>query len=90
MTSASAGSRLRAGEVTFRSLDGLRIAGTLTKAPGASGRAAVLVHGGGVTRSEGGFFDRLATGLAEQGVPSLRFDLRGHCESGVTHGGLQG
>jgi uncharacterized protein len=41
----------------------------------------VLVHGGGVTREEGGFFTRLASGLGEAGVASLRFDLRGHGES---------
>lgn len=44
-------------------------------------RAAVLVHGGGVTREEGGFFTRLSAGLGESGVASLRFDLRGHGES---------
>ena len=38
----------------------------------------VLVHGGGVTREEGGFFARLAAGFAEVGLASLRFDLRGH------------
>jgi predicted alpha/beta-hydrolase family hydrolase len=36
----------------------------------------VLVHGSGVTREEGGFFTRLAAGLAQAGVTSLRFDLR--------------
>jgi len=41
----------------------------------------ILVHGGGVTRDEGGFFTRLAAGLGEDGVASLRFDLRGHGES---------
>jgi pimeloyl-ACP methyl ester carboxylesterase len=41
----------------------------------------VLVHGGGVTREEGGFFTRLATGLADAGIASLRFDLRGHGDS---------
>ncbi|GAA4775787.1 alpha/beta fold hydrolase [Streptomyces sanyensis] len=41
----------------------------------------MLVHGGGVTREEGGFFTRLAAGLAETGVASLRFDLRGHGQS---------
>jgi pimeloyl-ACP methyl ester carboxylesterase len=46
------------------------------------GAAAVLVHGGGVTRDEGGFFTRLALGLAEAGMPSLRFDFRAHGESG--------
>jgi len=43
--------------------------------------AAVLIHGGGATRDEGGFFTRIAAGLAEVGVASLRFDLRGHGES---------
>ncbi|TVL87937.1 alpha/beta hydrolase [Streptomyces sp. SAJ15] len=42
----------------------------------------VLVHGGGVTREEGGFFRRLARGIAElASMGVLRFDLRGHGES---------
>ncbi|EGX60480.1 alpha/beta hydrolase [Streptomyces zinciresistens K42] len=41
----------------------------------------MLVHGGGVTREEGGFFTRLSDGLADAGVASLRFDLRGHGQS---------
>ena len=40
-----------------------------------------MVHGGGVTREEGGFFTRLAEGLASAGIASLRFDLRGHGDS---------
>jgi pimeloyl-ACP methyl ester carboxylesterase len=66
---------------TFRTLDGLYLRGTLVTPDGASERAAVLVHGGGVTREEGGFFSRMAAGLAEARVASLRFDLRGHGES---------
>jgi len=66
----------------FRSLDGLRLLGTLIAAPvAADGNAAVLVHGGGVTRDEGGFFTRLAAGLGQAGIASLRFDLRGHGQS---------
>ncbi|WP_203789617.1 alpha/beta hydrolase, partial [Paractinoplanes rishiriensis] len=42
---------------------------------------AVLVHGGGVTRDEGGYFSRLAEGMSAGGIASLRFDLRGHGES---------
>jgi pimeloyl-ACP methyl ester carboxylesterase len=65
----------------FRSLDGLRLHGTLVTAATSTGNAAVLVHGGGVTRDEGGFFTRLAAGLAQAGIPSLRFDFRAHGES---------
>ena len=67
--------------VTFRTLDGLHLAATLVTPDGQSERALVLVHGGGVTREEGGFFTRLAGGLGKAGVASLRFDLRGHGES---------
>jgi uncharacterized protein len=65
----------------FRTVDGLRLRGTLVTAAEPGRAAAVFVHGGGVTRDEGGFFTRIAEGLAEDGVSSLRFDLRGHGES---------
>jgi uncharacterized protein len=68
-------------ETGFRSLDGIRLRGTLVVPSVASANPAVLVHGGGVTRHEGGFFARLASALAEAGVASLRFDFRGHGES---------
>jgi pimeloyl-ACP methyl ester carboxylesterase len=68
-------------QVTLRALDGLHLSGTLVIPDGPAGRAVVLVHGGGVTREEGGFFTRLAAGLGEAGVASLRYDLRGHGES---------
>jgi alpha-beta hydrolase superfamily lysophospholipase len=67
--------------VTFRTLDGLHLAATLVTPKRQPEHAVVLVHGGGVTREEGGFFTRLAAGLGEAGVASLRFDLRGHGES---------
>ncbi|BBG00776.1 MULTISPECIES: alpha/beta hydrolase [Pseudonocardia] len=66
---------------SFRSLDGTRLAADLVLPAGAH-RGIVLVHGGGVDRHEGGFFDRLADGLGEAGIASLRFDLRGHGQSG--------
>jgi alpha-beta hydrolase superfamily lysophospholipase len=72
---------LRSSPTTVRTLDGLHLAGSLVTPGSAADRAVVLVHGGGVTREEGGFFTRLAAGLAEAGVVSLRFDLRGHGES---------
>jgi len=68
-------------QVEFRSLDGLRLRGTLVMPSSVRGPAVVLVHGGGVTREEGGFFARLASGLAAAGLPALRFDFRAHGES---------
>ncbi|WP_406345115.1 alpha/beta hydrolase [Streptomyces sp. NBC_00648] len=70
-----------ADSVTLRTLDGLRLAGTLMSPATHASRGVVLVHGGGVTREEGGFFTRLAARLADGGVASLRFDMRGHGES---------
>ncbi|MFE3601935.1 alpha/beta hydrolase [Streptomyces sp. NPDC059142] len=69
------------GETSFRSLDGLLLRGSVACPSGAPRGVAVLVHGGGVTREEGGFFSRLTEGLLDAGVGSLRFDLRGHGES---------
>ncbi|MFB7260766.1 alpha/beta hydrolase family protein [Streptomyces nojiriensis] len=70
-------------EVRFRSLDGTALVGTVTAVPGvAAVGAVVLVHGAGVTREEGGFFTRLAAGLAAGGLQVLRFDLRAHGSSG--------
>jgi len=71
----------RATETNFRSLDGIHLRGTLVVPSGKSANSAVLVHGGGVTRHEGGFYTRLASDLAQAGIPSLRFDIRGHGES---------
>lgn len=68
-------------QTEFRSLDGLRLAGTLVVPDAVSSAPAVLVHGGGVTRDEGGFFTRMAAALADAGISSLRFDMRAHGES---------
>jgi uncharacterized protein len=72
---------LRTTATTFRTLDGLQLSGALVMPEDPPLGAVVLVHGGGVTREEGGFFTRLAAGLGEAGVASLRFDLRGHGHS---------
>lgn len=72
-------------EIVFVSLDGTVLRGTLVSPP-APRSGLVLVHGGGVTREEGGFFTRIADGVAEQSVASLRFDFRGH---GASEGNQQ-
>ncbi|GAA2471544.1 alpha/beta hydrolase [Winogradskya humida] len=66
---------------SFRSADGLLLRGSFEVPTTAPTSSVVLVHGGGATREEGGFFTRLAHGLAKRRVASLRFDLRGHGES---------
>jgi pimeloyl-ACP methyl ester carboxylesterase len=66
---------------SFRSADGLLLRGSFDAPEAPPTSSIVLVHGGGATREEGGFFTRLAGGLAERRVASLRFDLRGHGES---------
>jgi uncharacterized protein len=66
---------------TIHTFDGLRLVGTVVVPGEGTDQAVVLVHGGGVTRDEAGFFTRLAEGVGEVGVASLRFDLRGHGES---------
>jgi pimeloyl-ACP methyl ester carboxylesterase len=72
---------VRSSATSFRTLDGLYLAGPFVEPDEPCDLAVVLVHGGGVTREEGGFFTRLAAGLGAAGVASLRFDLRGHGES---------
>ena len=69
-------------ETVFRSLDGTDLFGTVTLAERPLAGVAVFVHGSSVTREEGGFFTRLAHGLATAGIASLRFDLRAHGASG--------
>jgi hypothetical protein len=72
---------VQSSAATLRTLDGLQLAATLVAPIEPAERAVVLVHGGGVTREEGGFFTRLAAGLGDAKAASLRFDLRGHGES---------
>ncbi|GAB3901252.1 hypothetical protein ACFQ1S_06910 [Kibdelosporangium lantanae] len=62
---------LRSTETSFRTLDGLQLVGTYTAPNEPARHSVVMVHGGGVTREEGGFFTRLAIGLDEAGVAAL-------------------
>jgi uncharacterized protein len=79
---------------TIRTADGLHLSGTLVL-PDNVRQVAVLVHDGCVPREEGGFFTRLAAGLADAGIGSLRCDLRGHgesegCQEDLTIAGILG
>ncbi|SDI00031.1 hypothetical protein SAMN05421505_1301 [Sinosporangium album] len=65
-------------EIAISTLDGLFLSGALVVPSGLPSEIVVLVHGGGVTREEGGFFTRIAEALCSAGIASLRYDLRGH------------
>jgi hypothetical protein len=72
-------------DTTIRTLDGLRLSGTLVTPEESAERAVVLVHGGGVTREEGGFFTQLATGLGGVSVRITSLSTRSvHMEFVVT------
>ena len=68
-------------DVTFFSLDGLKLKGTFTRQRKQKLGVAVLVHGGGVDRNEDGFYIHLAEKLSKIGISSFRFDWRAHGKS---------
>lgn len=65
----------------FRSYDGTPLEGTYRSGGAAIPAVVVLVHGITSSRNEFGLFSGLAGHLADQGVPSLRFDYRCHGNS---------
>ena len=73
----------RTRPIRFKSEDGTILAGVLAGVQTSRPRtAAVLAHGITVEKHEGGFYSRLAEILARANIPSMRFDFRGHGESG--------
>ncbi|MDD9823960.1 MAG: alpha/beta fold hydrolase [Gammaproteobacteria bacterium] len=66
----------------IRTSDNISLAAILSTPFGKASGAALLAHGITVEKNEGGFYTRLATLLARRGIQSLRFDFRGHGESG--------
>lgn len=72
-----------AQRVTFRTDDGVAIAGTWYEPASRSGPAVILVPMFHRSRHD---FDALASRLANAGIGALTFDLRGHGESQGTIG----
>ncbi len=69
-------------KVFYRSTDGVRICAILHEATFAPKGNVVLAHGITVDKDEEGAFVELATGLCAAHYNVLRFDFRGHGESG--------
>jgi len=68
--------------VSFHSVDGIELKGTLREVQAGETSCIVLCHGLTATREEDGVFTCLAEMLSASGLPSFRFDFRGHGESG--------
>ncbi len=68
--------------ISFKSKDGVTLRGILTT-PGEKAKEAVIfAHGITGEKDEGGLYAKLSRLFAGKGVESLRFDFRGHGESG--------
>jgi pimeloyl-ACP methyl ester carboxylesterase len=72
---------MRSETLSFSSVDGLLLEGTLLLPTRSIQGMAVLVHGGGSDRNEGGFYRDLALALARAKIASFRFDWRTHGRS---------
>lgn len=62
----------------FRSYDGTPLDGTLQPGTTPGGNVVLMVHGITSSRDELGLFSGLSQRLADDGVPSFRFDYRCH------------
>lgn len=65
-------------EHRFWSYDGIELEGTLMNVRSGRDTLVLMVHGITSSRDEFGLFSGLAAVLAEDGVPSFRFDFRCH------------
>jgi pimeloyl-ACP methyl ester carboxylesterase len=65
-------------DIRIETPDGLALGATVTSAPDSSSVAVLLPGGGGVDRTEHGFYQRLAGLLADVGVSSLRCEHRAY------------
>jgi alpha-beta hydrolase superfamily lysophospholipase len=69
-------------KVYYESKDGTKLCAEWQDAVGSARGVVVLAHGITATKEEDGVFTALAEALAHHGFHSLRFDFRGHGESG--------
>lgn len=69
-------------KIFYESLDGTRLCGVIQEPKATSHRGVILAHGLASDKDEGGIFIDLAEALSTQGFRVLRFDFRGHGESG--------
>lgn len=65
-------------EQKFRSYDGTALEGTFVQGNGRRDAVVLLVHGITSSRDELGLFSGFAAHLAQEGMPSFRFDYRCH------------
>lgn len=65
----------------FKTSDGLKLCGILSKPQKETEKCIVLCHGITVDKEEGGIFTELAHKLCSDGFAVFRFDFRGHGES---------
>lgn len=68
--------------VTFESSDGVALSGICREPAGKPRAGVVLAHGIMTHKEYGGFHPGLAAEFERHGFESLRFDFRGHGESG--------
>lgn len=69
-------------KITFKSVDGIELAGVLALPQTDTNKCIILCHGITVDKDEGGIFVELSEKLVEKGFAVFRFDFRGHGESG--------
>lgn len=68
-------------KVYFKTSDGLKLCGILSKPSKATDKCIILCHGITVDKEEDGIFTNLARKLCDSGFAVFRFDFRGHGES---------
>lgn len=66
--------------ISFKSIDGLVLKGTLRIVKDSPKFAILFVHGITVDREEDGFYTQFAKNMDNISVISFRFDLRGHVQ----------